>query len=135
MFPAMHACTPDKIAAAKFMDKKCVLQERAEEILIARMQAWKEMFVNTAKLMVTKENRVCWSPHEPVVATPQWDKSMAPADTLDKVCDCTIPKAQKCGSNSRSAATMEKLTSQLIKQDKVAALATAVAPSLQQHKV
>jgi hypothetical protein len=42
MFLAMHARTPDKIAAAKFMDEESVLQERAEEECISRMQARKE---------------------------------------------------------------------------------------------
>jgi hypothetical protein len=46
MFPAMRAPTPDKIAAAKFMDEECVLQESAEETRVARMQAWKETVVN-----------------------------------------------------------------------------------------
>jgi hypothetical protein len=111
MFPAMRAHTPDKIAAAKFMDEECVLQESAEETRIARMQARKEMFINAAKLTVTKEKGVRWSPHEPAVATPQPNNSMVPADTLDKVCDGTIPKAPKRGSNSRRATAMEKLTS------------------------
>jgi hypothetical protein len=130
MFPAMRACTPDKTAATKFMDEESVLQERAEETCVARMQARKEKLVDAAKLMVTKEKGVCWSPHEPAVATLQLDNSMAMADTLDKLCDGTIQKAPKCGSNSRRAAALEKLTSQLNEQDKVAASATALATSL-----
>jgi hypothetical protein len=81
MFPAMRACTPDKIAAAKFMDKEWV---NAEETRVARMQAQKETFANATKLTVAKEKRVHWSPHEPAVAMPQPNNSMAPADTLDK---------------------------------------------------
>ncbi len=131
----MHACTPDKIAAAKFMDEESVLQERAEETRVARMQAWKEKFVNAANLTVDKEKGVCWSPHESAVAMLQPNNSMAMADMLDKLCDGTIPKAPKRGSNSRRAAALEKLTSQLNERDKVAALATALAASLQQLKV
>jgi hypothetical protein len=56
-------------------------------------QARKETFVNTAKLTVAKEKGVCWSPHEPVAAMPQPNNSMAPADTLEEMCDGTIPKA------------------------------------------
>ncbi len=55
MFPAMRACNPDKIAAAKFMDEEWVLQESAEETRVARMQARKKRFVNAAKLTVAKE--------------------------------------------------------------------------------
>jgi hypothetical protein len=120
MFLAMCACTPDKIAAAKFMDEEGVLQERAEEARIARMQARKEKFDNAAKLTVAKEKGVRWSSDEPMVAMLQPDNSMATADTLDKLCDGTIPKAPKRGSNSRRAAALEKLTSQLNEQDKVA---------------
>jgi hypothetical protein len=135
MFPAMHAHTPDKIAAAKFMDEESILQERAEEARIARMQGRKEKFDNAAKLTVAKEKGVCWSSHEPAVATLQPNNSMAMADTLYELCGGTIPKALKCGSNSRRAAAVENLTSQLNEQDKVAALVTALATSLQQHKV
>ncbi len=39
MFPVMHARTPDEIAAAKFMDEECVLQESVKETRVARMQA------------------------------------------------------------------------------------------------
>jgi hypothetical protein len=135
MFLAMRAHTPDKIAAAKFMDEESVLQESAEEARVTRMQARKEKFDNTARLMVAKEKGVRWSPHEPAVAMLQPDNSMATADTLDELCDGTTPKAPKRGSNSRRAATLEKLTSQLNKQDKVDASGTAVTASLQQHKV
>jgi hypothetical protein len=107
----MHARTPDKITAAKFMDEESVLHERAEEAHIARILAQKEKFDNTATLTVAKEKGVRWSSHEPVVATFQPDNSMAMADTLDILCDGTIPKASKCGSNSRRAAALEKLTS------------------------
>jgi hypothetical protein len=136
MFLAMRARTPDKIAATKFMDEESILQERAEEARVARMQARKEKFGNAAKLMVAKEKGVCWSSHEPMVVMLQPDNSMGTADTLDKLCDGTIPKALKRGSNSMRAAAVEKLTSQLNEQDKVAASATAlegrtIAPSCQ----
>ncbi len=85
MFPAMRARTPNKIAATKFMDEECILQESAEETSTARMQARKETFVNAAKLTVAKEKGVRWSPHEPTVAMPHPNDSMALADTLDKV--------------------------------------------------
>jgi hypothetical protein len=104
MCPSMRARTPDKIAATKFMDKESILQERAEETRVARMQTQNEKFVNAKKLMVAKEKGVCWSPHEPMVATLQPNDSMATADTLDKLCDGTIPKALKHGFNSRRAA-------------------------------
>ncbi len=87
------------------------------------------------KLTVAKDKGVCWSSHEPTVAMLQPNNSMAMADTLDKLCDGTIPKAPKRGPNSRRAAALEKLTSQLNEQDKVAALATALTASLQQHEI
>jgi hypothetical protein len=117
------------------MDEETVLQERAEEARIARMQTRKEKFNNAAKLMVAKEKRVRWSSHEPAVVTLQPANSMAMADTLDKLCNGTIPKAPKHGSNNGRAAALENLTFQLNKQDKVAALATALTASLQQHEV
>jgi hypothetical protein len=135
MFPAMGALTPDKIAAAKFMDEERVLQERAEEACVARMQARKEKFDNGTKLIVAKEKGIHWSPHELAVATLQPNNSMTMADRLGELCDGNIPKAPKCGSNSRRAAALEKLTSQLNEQDKVATSATALAASLQQHEV
>jgi hypothetical protein len=99
------------------------------------MQTQKEKFVNAAKLMFAKEKGVRWSPHEPAVAMLQPNDSKVTADTLDKLCDGTIPKAPKRGSNSRRSTALEKFTSQLNKQDKVAASSSALTASLQQHKV
>jgi hypothetical protein len=122
----MRACMPSRVAAAQIMEANIALQETEEATQVKRLQALWVKFSTVAQIKFgSKEKGVSWSPQESEFGPP------SPGDNTVFTPSNPTPAVLVRGAKYRQSSNLDKLMTQLDKQVRLAATASALATSLQ----